>query len=199
MSENATTGVPKPLVRKASVVFIDTQLPRAHPEFDHPEIRYDPSTNSYIPMGTNKRTATRNDRSRIPSRGPLPETKSMKFWSHIFLESMGKLKTDFAEPKGRCTSGYSIRADNDWESVRKRLIEARDIYSNSKGTEPGKDKKNVFQRFLKKSYRKMADNSEQLRLIAKIGEKIEYVSPVLAVVNILLDVSVQPRVKTAHT
>jgi len=148
MSGNATTHVRRHLVRKASVVFIDTQLPRVHPEFDHPGISYNSSTDSYVPTVANKRTATRDGRTRIPSRGSLPEPDSMKSWSHIFPESMRKLKNDLVEPKSRCTSGLSIRADKDWESVRTRLIKARDIYSNSKGEESRKDKKNVFQRLL---------------------------------------------------
>jgi hypothetical protein len=74
--------------------------------------------------------------------------------------------------------------------VRLQLVKAKERYGESKEGISAKPKKIIFQRFLKGAYRKVADNSENLEAITRIGEKIEYVSPVLAVVDILLDVGV---------
>ncbi|KAK0645611.1 hypothetical protein B0T16DRAFT_411573 [Cercophora newfieldiana] len=191
MSANAMNAsavvapVPKPPLKRASVVFIDTQLPLSFPAFNKsPGAEYDPFSDRYL---SRKSTANENDRQHIPARPSLPETEAMKFWSHIFPESMEKLKRDSDEPKALASSSYSIRSQKDWESVRRTLVRARDGYAGPTKEEAKSSKNNLFQRFLKTAYRRTADHSEQLRALAKIGEKIEYVSPVLAAVGILLD------------
>ncbi|KAK5651407.1 hypothetical protein OQA88_12495 [Cercophora sp. LCS_1] len=193
MSANATnasavaTHIPKPPLKRASVVFIDTQLPESYPAFNKSGVEYDPSSDRYVSTLSRKSTANEDDRQRIPARPLLPETEAMKFWGHIFPESMEKLRTECPEPKARASSSYSIRSQKDWESVRRTLVRARDEYAGPTKQEAKNSKKNLFQRFLKTAYRRTADHSEQLKALAKIGEKIEYVSPVLAAVGILLD------------
>jgi hypothetical protein len=188
MSVNAT-HVPKISLQRPSVDFIDNQLPQIHPAFSHPGVEYDPSSEKYVPVCAEEAMST-SPRQLIPPRTTLPEVEAMKFWSHIFPDSMEKLKSDFEEPKERCHSEYSIRVEKDWDSVRLQLLKAKERYGESKEGISAKPKKIIFQRFLKGAYRKVADSSENLKAITRIGEKIEYVSPVLAVVDILLDVGV---------
>lgn len=180
----------KPPHKRASIVFIDTQVAHSHPVFTPLGVEFDPSLDGYVASLRSRRgTAIDDDGSRMPARDALPETQAMRFWVHIFPDSMKKLEQDSEEPKGRSSSGYSIRTEKDWESVRRTLTKAREKYIDPSQGEGGKGKKNIFQRFLKKSYRKMADHSEQLKRFTQIGENVEYISPILAVIDILLDVS----------
>jgi hypothetical protein len=112
----------------------------------------------------------------------------MKFWSHIFPDSIEKLKRDVEEPKEKGYSEHNIRVEKDWDGVRLKLLKAKERYGESTDEISTKPKKTKFQRFFEGAYRKVADNSEKLKIITQIGDQIDYLSPVLAVVDILLDV-----------
>jgi hypothetical protein len=162
------------------VTFIDNRLPEIHPAFQHPRIQYDPVPGAYVPTASMSKPDGKG--TVIPPRPDLPEVDAMKFWSHIFPESMEKLKSLHQEAKGRCDTEWSIRQDKDWQAVRTRLENAQAKYDVPKKTVATK------MRF-KKLYRKAADNTEQWKAVTKVASHAPYISPFIAAIDILIDVS----------
>lgn len=83
------------------------------------------------------------------------------------------------EPKGRAESGFSIRKKTDWTGVFDQLEAAKHEYSKETGFRGG----------FRKVYRKLADNVAKPALGAtKFVPDVDYVTPVLGAVQVLLEV-----------
>jgi hypothetical protein len=116
---------------------------------------------------------------------PLPAAvEVMRFWDLIFPEAMTTLKARYEEPKGRSKAGYSIQARPNGR-VYDQLQDARDSYDTPKG----------FVGHVKKGFRKVVDNVQPVRQAIKFVPNTDYTFPVLAVVQIILEVSCIQKTK----
>ncbi|PYI32150.1 hypothetical protein BP00DRAFT_494688 [Aspergillus indologenus CBS 114.80] len=178
--------------RTASVDFIDHHLPQINPVFDHPGIRYDCNEGEYVSPTAISTSPIEDD--IIPPRPALPQVDAMRFWSDIFPDCMVELKKKQPEPGSLMTKGCSIRSQSDWEGVRSQLDKAQTHYEVPKRTTA----KGLF----KKVYRKAADHTEQAKMVSKLLAQVEYISPFIATIDILLDAAamaskVREKVTTA--
>jgi hypothetical protein len=82
------------------------------------------------------------------------------------------------EPKGRAGSGFSIRSLKSWDGVSGQLEKARELYEDTRGISGG----------IKKGIRKVTGKAHMLQGVVEMVPEIEYVSPVLAVLKVLLKV-----------
>lgn len=74
---------------------------------------------------------------------------------------------------------YEIRAKRNWEDIYSQLQKAREAYDGTRG----------FWGRMKRGSRTVADHSATTKQVVKLVPENEYVSPVLAVVEVLVDVS----------
>jgi len=109
---------------------------------------------------------------------------SMSFWGPIFPLSLARLKELHPDmPDDRVKSGidYSLRNANSWEGVYSQLQGARERYDwKTKG---------CWGRKYKTVLRWVVDHSALGKQFIKLVPNMEYVSPVLAAVEVILDVS----------
>ncbi|PYH77630.1 hypothetical protein BO82DRAFT_177229 [Aspergillus uvarum CBS 121591] len=178
--------------RTASVDFIDHHLPQINPVFDHPGIRYDCNEGQYV-SPTAISTSPIED-NIIPPRPALPQVDAMRFWSDIFPDCMDELKKKQPEAGSLITKGCSIRSQSDWEGVRSQLDKAQSHYEVPKRT--------TAKALFKKVYRKAANHTEQAKMVSKLLAQVEYISPFIATIDILLDAAamaskVREKVTTA--
>ncbi|KAL3463505.1 hypothetical protein BJX64DRAFT_287254 [Aspergillus heterothallicus] len=178
-----------------SVRFIDNRLPKLHAGFMHPQINYDPSVGQYVAPSS---LPTPFHTPAIPPRPHLKPAETMFFWSEIFPVAMNKLKANDQEPLDRPSTGCSIRQEVDWAGVRSQLERAQGSYELPPRTSKLGGTKGLFT----KLYRKAADNSDRWKVGTKVAVHIDYISPVVALVDILLDAAsvasdVRNRVCTA--
>jgi hypothetical protein len=168
----------RPQVHPPSVDFIDNGLPSFHDAFENPQSRFDTALGRYIPAPMKGSDALDGLRQAQPVK------ESMAFWDAIFQMAMGRLKElQPAEPSDRVRSGnhYSIRAAGNWPSVYSQLQKAREHYD-------GKTK-GFWGWHCKEALRWVVDHSDPVEQAIKYVLNIEYVSPVLAAVEVILDVS----------
>lgn len=179
---------PKVLLQPLSVDFIDNHLPQYHEAFKNPQARYDLASRQYVPMlpvveMQPRSPPTKLKEEQVPEPRKLqPATEAMRFWTFIFEDSMKKFASRYTdEPKHPTKDGYnySIRGKKNWEDTYAQLQKARESYDGKKG----------FWGRVKKGFRKAADHSDTAKQVIKLVPDNEYVSPVLAVVEVLLDVS----------
>lgn len=167
---------PRPVRRAATIDFIENRLPDLHPAFKHTHLQYDAMSQEFMPawmLGA--------DAGQIPARLESAPVNAMKFWSQIFPESITKLKNKYTEPQALAKAGVGIRNEKSWSGVCNRLEKAKGKYEIPQ--------RRSARAIFRKSYRKMAGKTDQLKTISKIGAQVEYISPFLVAVDILLDVS----------
>jgi hypothetical protein len=189
--------IPSVSLQSAAVDFIDNKLPEHHELFKRvrDNTRYDPVAGVYVPV---KSVATMSDNSAnapgkisaIPPAKPLPLVgESMKFWVIVFGPAIEKLpKRHPVDEPAKLTQkkeySCSIRQEKDWDGVYKKLQSAREIHD---GTKKG------FWGAVKKGTRRarcfLGSNSGPIHTIVKLVPDHEFVSPVLAAIEVLLDVS----------
>lgn len=174
-------------LRPLSVIFIDNHLQEYHESLKNSQARYDPALKRYVAMAP-AAVMQPNSPTKLAVEMPLqgrklrPAVEAMKFWTHIFEDSMKTFIEKYEkEPKHRNKKGYdySIRRQKNWEDIYAQLQKAREAYDGKKG----------FWGRVKKGYRQVADQSDTTRQLTKLIPDNEYVSPVLAVVEVLVDVS----------
>lgn len=116
-----------------------------------------------------------------PPPRPLAEpVEALKFWDTLFPLAMGQFKEEHPiEPEALVQSGIGIRNEQDWTSVFDKLETARQVYSNvDKG----------FKAKFKNIYRTLADRAVQPLLnITGLVPDVEYITPVLGIIEILLE------------
>lgn len=162
-----------------SVDFIDIRMPDYHHSFEQDLCRFEPEEGKYEPRG---------QLSIVAKHGILPPPRqvpaavsSMKFWESILPNAMDKLRdsTQTPEPKALAGSDSSIRFASTWDEVIGKLEKAQLRYD---GTKQG-----LLDR-LKYRSRKVMDYTDGVHRIVKVVPDTDIVSPVLAAVNVLLDV-----------
>ena len=169
-----------------SVDFIDNELPRHNKVFKHDHAQYDPVVKRYVlipptPAMAPGQAAGYNAQNAgsSPLNSPTPSQSSMKFWNEIFDPAKKKL-CEQSEPKTVLKSSCSIRTESTWEGIYSQLQKAREEYD---GTKKG------FWGSCLRAVRKIGDNTEIATQAIKYIPDVDYVSPVLAALEVVLDVS----------
>jgi hypothetical protein len=182
----AHSNIPSIHLQPPSVDFIDNRLPAIHDVFKHSDVHYDPALQKYVQTqtitdadGLDASTSQALDQPNY-TFGDIGESE--KFWGLIFPEAMKKFIQEYPnEPKQRDKSGYSIRTQTKWNGVNEQLHKAREVYD---GTKQG------FRGRCKRVFRKIGDNTaEPAQNIIRVIPDIDYVSPILGAVQLLLNVS----------
>ncbi|EAQ84529.1 predicted protein [Chaetomium globosum CBS 148.51] len=164
--------------RPVTVAYIDHHLQQQHPMFANPPVQYNPLSGQYTP---NKNAlAPCADDDHLPSRPDLGDVKAMRFWNGIFPDAMAEFKTT-KEPHGRASTDYSIRSQDSWDEIYRRLEAAQAKYQQVGGPVG----------WLRKVRRKMADNiapvAGAVGIAGTVGHGEPIVTPVLGAVEMVLD------------
>lgn len=194
---NLTPGTER---RPMSVQFIDDDLKDLHNALKQPLSTYDSYSRRYVAVSSNSGLANRGrGSSRITntimeednleqSQALVPAEPPMTFWESIFQVSIDRFKTLWHnEPPGREKSGcdYSIRKKSTWEDVYGQLQKAREFYDG--------DTKGLWGRHAKsftKKRRSVIDHTTPVaRQAVRFVPQMEYTTPVVAAVQVLVDVN----------
>ncbi|RGP60189.1 hypothetical protein FSPOR_10778 [Fusarium sporotrichioides] len=198
--EPSASHVPRISLQPPEVDFIDIHLDSRHPAFATPPARYSPSHGVYIicepldpsqsltgpesswdPTAQSNSSTPRN--AQIPSR-PLAAERmvALKFWDNLFHRAMNQLVEN--HPTGpNSKPEFSIRDKDDCTAVFDQLENAKESYCK-------KDKS--FKSRSIRIYRKVTDNAaEPLLGASKFVPNIDYVTPVLGAVQILLEAAIK--------
>ncbi|KAI1822493.1 hypothetical protein F4861DRAFT_550684 [Xylaria intraflava] len=202
-----TPPMPNILRQPPSVDFIDNELPKIHGAFKNLPVRYDPMAEKFVgvrraatmPVGPHRSGALHPGSASSahslqlsvwegrPQHGfvgrKLPAmVGAMKFWkdSGLFQRAMASFVQDKpTEPKKLIEKPeYSIRRAENWDEIWQKLAEARNRFDSS----TSKWKFN-----LKQGYRALADKTDDAQLVMDLVPDSEYVTPVKAVVGLLLE------------
>ena len=118
-------------------------------------------------------------RSRtLPVRPALPAISTMKFWDKIFQPAMKELRKR-GDPCCMLPE-YNIRHSSSWKEVEDCLVRARERYDGDLSRRRGK---------FKDRCRRVADYGHVGVQAMKILKELEYVSVVMGIVELLVDVS----------
>lgn len=126
-------------------------------------------------------TTSTTDRYTLPKRPLAEPAEVLKFWDSLFDRAMDKFKaTHPKEPEEISIKCHSIRNKSKWTDVYDQLEGAKQGYCNiDKGFRAG----------FRKVYRKFADHAATpLQGAVNFVPDIDYVTPVLGAVQILLEV-----------
>lgn len=190
----STPPIPKLDRQPLTVDFIENRLPKHHPAFVDPPVRYDPMSREYIPISqamiprpqpgavvVSEDSANFPHDSQLVPRPVLADIKVMKYWNGIFPEAMNKFRST-QELKGSVKPAYNIRDKHDWDELWDTLEAARTVYQNNTGRLGS----------VRMVRRKLADNitpfAEVTKTASKIAPNDPYVTPVLGSVGVLLEV-----------
>ncbi|CZR67109.1 uncharacterized protein PAC_17008 [Phialocephala subalpina] len=199
--------IPSVLNQPPSVDFIENQLPQVHDGFKNLPIRYDPVLKRFVldpqaatmPPGRRQPGALSggppqqsslqqgplpptNKTLFMPARELLPALRAMSFWNKILDDAMKKFtEGNTTVPKKLVEkSEYGIRGLKSWDDIHAKLQQAREKFDGDKSQ---------FLGGVKKVYRYLIDKNDVARQALTAVPDIEYVSPVKAAVEVLLDVS----------
>ncbi|WQF85736.1 hypothetical protein CDEST_10750 [Colletotrichum destructivum] len=198
-------SIPRPSCQPSSVDFIDHHLPRHHKAFSDLMVHYDSSLGRYVPSNQALATAAENtstfnspfgtvssphstsqgpentSHGTVPLRPAWDTIGSMALWNEIFQEAMNQFRDATTEPKDRCKSGTSIRAEGDWESVYTKLEKAQRYYQDEGGRVG----------WFRKKRRDAADQApfvaEVVGNAAKVLPDSVFSTPILGVIQVILD------------
>ena len=118
-------------------------------------------------------------------RQAQPVKESMTFWDTIFPMAIDRLaELQPAEPTDRVKLGhnYGIRTAGNWLTVYGQLQKAREHYDGKA--------KGLWGRRYEETLRWVVDHSDSVKQAIKYVPNIEYVSPVLAALEVIFDVSI---------
>lgn len=185
----AHSNIPSIHLQPPSVDFIDNRLPTIHDVFKHSDVHYDPVLQKYVQTqsitdadGLDAGKNRDNNQALVQPNYTFGDIgESEKFWGLIFPDAIRKFIEEYPnEPKQRDKSGYSIRTQTTWNGVNEQLHKAREVYD---GTKQG------FRGRCKRVFRKIGDNTvEPAQNIIRVIPDIDYVSPILGAVQLLLNV-----------
>lgn len=187
--------------RPIPVQFIDDDLKDLHNALNQPLSTYDYHSRRYVAMsstsglarrGTGSSRATdtvmEDDDDLTQTQALVPAATPMTFWDSVFQISLERFKTLWPdEPQGRAKSGcnYSIRTKSTWEDIYDQLQKAREFYDG--------DTKGLWGRHAKsytKKKRSFIDHTVPIaRQAVRFVPQMEYTTPVVAAVQVLVDVS----------
>ncbi|KAL6904148.1 hypothetical protein GGI43DRAFT_399716, partial [Trichoderma evansii] len=184
----AHPSIPSIHLQPPSVDFIDNRLPAIHDVFRDRDVHYDSVLQRYVENriitdadGSGAGESQDNSQAVVqPSYSFGDVGDSEKFWGLIFPDAMKKFIQEHPnEPQQRDKSGYSIRTQTTWDGVNEQLHKAREVYD---GTKQG------FRGRCKRVFRKIGDNTaEPAQNIIRVIPDIDYVSPILGAVQLLLN------------
>jgi len=165
--------------RSAAVDFIDHRLAAVHPAFVDPPTRFDAAAGRYVPCSD----PPAMDPPRAEPRQPPPAVAAMRFWDRLFPEAMALFQAEHQAPKRRAVAGdvYDIRDKPDWAAVYDELQRAKTVY-DGKGAS----------RHVKKGLRVFFDKVRIVRPALNLLPDVEYLSPVVGALQVVLDVSLFP-------
>jgi hypothetical protein len=189
-----------------SVVFIETQLDAFHPGFANPASHYDEHLQGFViddcppeaaagslivhnsaPGALKPSTLSPSDVGKrlLPARTRAEPGAALQFWNQLFAPAMAQFVAAHPqEPSEIKKKGHGIRSKRSWNDVYDELEAAKDAYSQ---TDTG------FKGAFRKVYRKSADQGAGINLsVFKVGQNVlnnEYVTPVLGVVQVVLEAS----------
>lgn len=196
--------------------FVKNQLPQIHnafknlPKHYHPTLKrfvFDPhaaamppdsqkpsphtpgdgASTGRLPQGTPSQPS-RNNARRIPARQVLPALCAMKFWSEILGDAMKQFTHQNPDVPKRVAKEpeNGIRGAESWDDIYAKLQRAREKFDG------GSSK---FRMGAKQAYRHVINNNDVLRYGLEAIPNIEYLSPVKAGMELLLDVCSFPRLQ----
>ncbi|KAK3371796.1 hypothetical protein B0T24DRAFT_680811 [Lasiosphaeria ovina] len=173
--------IPNLCLQPLAVDFIDNHLPLYHPFFANPPVRYDRPSGRYVaiqgPGDMAAATAQASPSRLIPGRPEDKPINRMNFWDDMFAPARAKFKVTVEAPEKRSETGFDIREENTWDGMYEKLRLARAQYTDKTG----------LGGFLKRVCRKVTDNTQILRGIIQFVPDIDYVTPVLGAVEIILE------------
>ncbi|UKZ77744.1 hypothetical protein TrVFT333_005469 [Trichoderma virens FT-333] len=188
MASKASSSIPPIHLQPPSVDYIDNRLPDHHGVFKNTNSHYDHTAQKYVPDQSaidNKSVVGIQDKGQPPNQlSPTSQLGDIgdpeKFWGLIFPEAIAAFITKYPkEPDGLEKLGYSIRNQTTWKSINAQLHRAREVYD---GTQVN------FQGRCKRALRKLGDSAiEPTTNVVNLVPNIEYVSPVLGAVQLLLN------------
>ncbi|EWZ29498.1 hypothetical protein FOZG_16870 [Fusarium oxysporum Fo47] len=198
--ESSCSYVPTINLQPPAVDFIDNHLDSPHTACTTPPSRYSARQGAYIiceplhssqkltapvsPTGLAAQSCLSTPRNvQIPSRQLVDQPMvALKFWDSLFHRAMSQLKENHpTEPDLK--QGFGIRDKTDCTAVFDQLEKAKETYSK-------KDKS--FTAKFTRVYRKFVDNAaEPLLGASKFVPNIDYVTPILGAVQILLEAAIK--------
>ncbi|KAL7950496.1 hypothetical protein V8C42DRAFT_122389 [Trichoderma barbatum] len=185
---NKSSSIPPIHLQPPSVGFIDNQLPEHHGVFKNANAHYDHRLQKYVPnkssvggksvVGKQAKEQTPNQLSPTSQLGDIGDPE--KFWGLVFPEAVVAFTNKYPkEPDGIDKLGYGIRSQKTWNSINTQLHRAREVYDGTQVT---------FQGRCKRALRKLGDNAvEPTSNVINLVPNIEYVSPILGAVQLLLN------------
>jgi hypothetical protein len=123
-------------------------------------------------------------------RQAQPVEASMAFWTPHFAPSIARLKElQPNDPKYRVKTGnnYSIRDADGWPHVYGQLQKAREYYDG--------EKKGHWGRRYKRATRWIVDHTAPASQAIRLVPNVDYISPVLAAIEVVIEVSRSERVE----
>lgn len=170
-----TTG---PVVAQVSILqhpvavdFIENCLPSHHPAFQKPPAHFDTFSRWYIA------TPPQEIMQTMMTSGVLVD--AMPFWNEMFSDAVTIFTGHTTEPKELKEPAFKIRSAHSWNEVQTALQKAQDHYVKETGVRG----------WMRQSRRAIADNSQVAVQAWKIVPNVEVTSPVIGVVQGLLEVS----------
>ncbi|KAK0659195.1 hypothetical protein QBC41DRAFT_351210 [Cercophora samala] len=179
----SSTPFPSLLSQPPSVDFIDNRAYQYHAAFGDSGTRYDATVQQYV-AASSRSTAVQgvlaqNDPSNETEGINPTAIEAMKFWSAVFGDAMKDFHRNAEdELPVLVTLECSIRAQRDWKGVYAQLQKAREIYD---GTKQG------FRGKCKRGWRQVVEHSDLARRVVKLVPDVEYISPVLTVLEVMLE------------
>ncbi|KAH0499050.1 hypothetical protein TgHK011_006267 [Trichoderma gracile] len=188
MASEASSMIPPIHLQPPSVDFIDNRLPQHHGVFRNTNAHFNHMLQRYVSdktPSTNEALVESNPNGQVTSElAPLCQMGDVgdpkKFWGLVFSDAMAAFITKYPdEPDGISKLGYSIRNQTTWKGINDQLHKAREVYDGSQ---------KQFRGWCKRTMRKIGDNAaEPATNVISLIPNIEYVSPVLGAVQLLLN------------
>lgn len=175
-----------------AVDFVDRCLAEVHPAFQNSQAmtRYDPASDQYVPLST----GTVGSATMPPPGDPRPlppAVAAMRFWDQLFPQAMSQFTSKHEEPKAKRRilddHSYLIREKPNWAEVYDELQAAKTVY-DGKGS----------MRHVKKGLRVVFDKVKLVQPATAVLPSVEYLSPVLGALQIIMDVSGRSQPEASH-
>ncbi|KAJ8120201.1 hypothetical protein ONZ43_g3032 [Nemania bipapillata] len=162
--------------------FVEKELKNYHPYYrSQAPVRYKqlepPGTRRvYDVAGSEPRTV---DVSTISAKSSKNIPKTMEYWDMIFPSAMKEFQNmDEVKTTKHSDPAYDIRTDTTWNDVYSKFETAQQHYADETG----------ITRRVQRVFKWAAGiSAEPVRLVTKVVEQMDIVSPVLAAVQVILD------------